>query len=165
MSKFNCYSVFTFAMLALAMFVSSGCDQKQAADTLKDAEQSAKETAEKVGDEVGAAVDKGGEMVSELGEQAMAFIAPLKEKLGSLDSLKDAPEKLKTAVSEMITMIESKAEGITLPESMSKAIETIKTKLVELKTYLEGAYKQSGIDEKVKSISESVESGLGLKSE
>ncbi len=165
MSKFSSYSVLMFALLSLATLSLSGCDEKQAADALKNAEQKAKDTADKVGDDVGAAVAEGEKMMGELGEQAMAFIAPLKEKLGNLDSLKDTPEKLKTAVSELITMIESKAESITLPESMSKTIETIKTKLVELKTYLEGKYEQSGIDEKVKAISESVESGLGMKSD
>ena len=92
----------------------------------------------------------------------MAFLGPLKEKFGDLDSLKDSPEKLKSAVTDLIQTIEDKAGSIELPQAMQDGLETIKEKLVALRDYLDGEVQQSGIDERVTSIMDSVKSGLGM---
>ena len=110
----------------------------------------------------GDAANKAKEMASELSEAATSYLTPLKEKLGNLDSLKETPEKLKEAVSEMITYIEDKAAGVELPEMVSSALTTMKEKLVELQQYLEGKYEQSKIDEYVKGIKDSVKSAFGM---
>jgi len=59
-----------------------------------------------------------------------------KDELSSLDELKATPEELKARVSEIIESIETKAEGIELPETVTKALEGIKEKLIALRDYL-----------------------------
>ena len=166
------------------LLVGLGCDQDAANEAMQEVETSAGDAAGALTDDAKAAMEKGKEMAgeaaakgkemagdaaakgkemaSELGENAMAFLTPLKEKFGNLESLKDTPEKLKTAVSDLITSIEEKAEGLTMPEAMSETLATLKAKLVDLKEYLGGEYEQSGIDEKVNDIVSSVKSGLGM---
>lgn len=109
--------------------------------------------------------EKGEELASELGEKAMAYITPLKEKLGNLEGLKESPEELKKAVADLIAAIEKKAEDLELPETISSALATVKEKLVALKEYLEGEVDQAKLDERVKEISESVKSAFGFAKE
>ena len=102
-----------------------------------------------------------GDSAKELGEKAMGFLTPLKEKFGDLDSLKDKPEELKKAVVSMIETIEYKSADLELPESVSSMLATVKEKLTALKTYLEGEVEQSGIDDRLKEIGESMKGALG----
>ena len=111
------------------------------------------------------AKEAGQQLAGDLGEKAQAFLAPIKEQLGSLESLKDEPEKLKQAVGELIQSLEEKAADIQLPEAMSTALETVKEKLVALRDYLEGEVEQAQIDERVKEIIDSVKSTLGMSDE
>jgi hypothetical protein len=97
-----------------------------------------------------------------LGEKAMAYLSPLKEKLGNLESLKDKPEELKTAVTELIQTIEDKAADIELPEAVSNTLATVKERLVALKDYLQGEVEQAKIDEHIQKIMDAVKSGLGM---
>lgn len=142
-----------------------GCSTEEATEELKKAGAAAEGAASEVAEDVGAVVEEGEKMAGELGEKAQAFLTPLKDKVGNLEELKKSPEKLKTAVGEMIESIEQKAEGIELPETVSKTLATVKEKLVELRDYLEGEYEQAKIDERVQDIVDSVKSGLGLSKE
>ena len=175
------------ASFCAATLICSGCDQQKASETLEKAEQSASETAAAVSDSVGEAVQKGeeaaGEMAkegsemakdavekgkqvaSDLSEKAAAYLTPIKEEFGSLDSLKEKPEELKAAVSKLIEKIETKAEDVELPEKVSNALATVKEKLVALKEYLEGEYEQAQIDERLQEIKETVKSSLGMSGE
>ncbi|KAA5547291.1 hypothetical protein FYK55_02530 [Roseiconus nitratireducens] len=174
----------TLGIAALSMISLSGCNRDEAVDAMRSAEETAKSTADAVAQGAGEtlkegeamasqaaeegkkqadqAVEKGKQMASDLSDKAMAFLNPLKEKLSNLDELKDSPEKLKTAVDDLIETIESKAEGITLPESMSNAVATIKEKLVALKEYLEGEVEQAKIDEKIAEITDTVKNKLSM---
>ncbi len=154
-------SIALFAVMAISI---SGCSKEDATQAVQQAEESAENAAESIGESVDSAVEGGKEMASELGEKAQAFMTPLKEKFGDLESLKDKPEELKTAVSDLIQSIEEKAEGIELPEAMTSALATVKEKLVELKDYLEGEADPAKIEEHLKDIGESVKSGLGMSS-
>lgn len=158
-----------FVCCAALLPLAAGCDSQKASDAMKEVGSSAENVAGEAGgmmekgkEMAGKAAADGEKMASELGAKAMAMLAPLKEKLGSLDSLKETPEKLKVAVTELIASIEEKAGSIELPEAMSNALETVKEKLVALKDYLGGEYEQSGINTKVDDILGSVKSGLGM---
>jgi len=154
-----------FATLFASVTSFSGCSKDEAATELKEAEAAVEATAKEVVEDVGSVVEEGEKMASELGEKAQAYLAPLKDKLGNLEELKDTPEQLKTAVVEMIASIEQKAEDVKLPETVSTALAKVKEKLIALRDYLEGKYEQAKIDEHVQEIMESVKSGLGLSQE
>ncbi len=168
---------FWFRSIALsscaALVLCGGCDKKAATETLKNAEESAQEAASNVASGVGDAVDEGKaaasdavesgkQMASDLGEKAMAFLTPLKEEFGDLDSLKEKPEELKVAVTDLIQKIEDKSADIKLPEAVSTALASVKEKLIALKDYLEGEVEQAKIEEHLKDIMDSVKSGLGM---
>jgi uncharacterized coiled-coil DUF342 family protein len=153
----------------------SGCTQQDASDSIEKTEESIKKAADAVSDEAGKMVDqgkemagdmakKGNEIAAQLSEKAQSYLNPLKAKFGELDGLKESPEKLKTAVSELIKSIEDKTSDIALPESISDSLTAVKEKLVALAEYLEGEYEQSQINEKLSEIRESIKSGLGLSS-
>jgi chromosome segregation ATPase len=150
------------ALLAASLLSVSGCNKQEATKELKEMEAAAEEGAAQVAEDVEAAVEEGEKMASELGEKAMEYLTPLKDELSSLDELKATPEELKARVSEIIESIETKAEGIELPETVTKALEGIKEKLIALRDYLQGEFEQSKIDEHVKEIMDSVKSGLGM---
>jgi molybdopterin converting factor small subunit len=157
------------AVSALALLVLNGCSKKDAQDAVDAAGDAAQEAADDISegakevvDTGKEAVEKGKEIASELGEQAVAYLTPLKEKLGGLESLKDKPEELKTAVNDLIKSMEDKAEDLKLPEAISNTLATVKEKLVALKDYLEGEVEQAQIDERIAEIMDSVKSGLGL---
>jgi uncharacterized coiled-coil DUF342 family protein len=149
-----------------------GCNQKEADETLEKAQDTAGETADTVAKEGEEAiakgkelVEKGKEMASELGTKTAAFFATMKDQLGDLESFKDTPDKLKTAVSDLIQTIDEKSEELNLPEAINKTLATVKEKLVALKEYLEGEAEQAQIDEKVQEIMNSVKSMLGSASQ
>ena len=157
------------AVAALALLVLNGCSKKDAQDAVESAGDAAQEAADDIAegakdvvDTGKEAVEKGKEMASELSEQAVAYLTPLKEQLGSLESLKDKPEELKKAVTDLIQSMEDKAEGIKLPDAITNTLTTLKEKLVALKDYLEGEVEQAHIDERISEIMDSVKSGLGL---
>jgi hypothetical protein len=153
------------ACCVLVTLLVSGCTPEEAADAVKDAGKSAEQAAGEVAEGATEMMEKGKKMAGELGEQAMGFLNPLKEKFGELDGLKDSPEQLKTTVSQLIETIESKADSIQLPGSMNTVLAGLKDKLVALKQYLEGEYDQAQIGEKVNEIMASVKSGLGMSGE
>ncbi|MCO6042855.1 hypothetical protein NG895_02940 [Aeoliella sp. ICT_H6.2] len=150
------------AIFAVSQVAICGCSREEASSDLKKAEAAAEGAAREVTEDVGAAVEEGEKMASELGEKAKAYLAPLKEKFSNLEELKKSPEQLKTAVAGLIESIEQKAEGVKLPETVSTTLAKVKEKLIALRDYLEGEYEQAKIDEHVHEIMESVESGLGL---
>ena len=140
----------------------SGCSREEVTQTLKKAETSAEEAAATTAKEVGKMVKEGESAASELGEKAIAYLSPLKEQFSKLDSLKESPEELKTAVTDLIQSIEEKAEDVHLPEAISNTLATVKEKLMALKEYLEGEVDQAKIGEHIQGIMDSVTSGLGL---
>jgi archaellum component FlaC len=148
--------------LSAILVASHGCSQQEAADALQSAEDTAKGAADTVAKGAEEAVQKGGEIASELGEQAMAFLTPIKEQLGGLEGLKDKPEELKAAVTKLIQSIEDKTADIKLPEAVTTTLATLKEKLVALRDYLAGEVEQAKVDEQIQGIMESVESGLGI---
>ena len=154
-----------FATLFASVTSFSGCSREEAAKELKKAEATAEGAAKEVAEDVGAAVEEGEKMASELGEKAQAYLAPLKDEFSNLEELKDTPEQLKTAVVEMIESLEQKAEDVELPETVSATLAKVKEKLIVLRDYLEGEYEQAKIDEHVQEVMESVKSGLGLSQE
>lgn len=145
-------------VIMMALLPLSGCNQQEAEQTLSDAETAAQQAAETVAEDVESAVEQGGQMASDLGEQAKAYLTPMTEKFGNLEDLKDSPEKLKAAVTELIESIEQKLEDIKLPEAMGDSLASIKEKLVALRDYLQGEYEQARIDEHVQDIAETVKS-------
>ena len=142
--------------------VWSGCSKEEAEQSLKKAEQTAEDAAKSAAQEVGEVLKKGEEAASELGEKALAYLTPLKEKLANLDSLKDSPEQLKQAVTELIETIDGKAEDIQLPEKVSAGLATVKEKLTALRDYLEGEVEQAKIGEHIQEIMDTVKSELGM---
>lgn len=152
----------TLGMVAVLMLIGSGCSKQEAVEAMKNAEDSAEEAAESISDEVSDAVKEGEEMASDLGEKATAFLSPLKEKVGNLESLKNTPDELKKAVTDLIQSLETKAEDLNLPEAVSSALATVKEKLMALKTDLDSGIDQAKIDEHLKSIMDSVKSELGM---
>ena len=146
---------------ALTIF-ATGCSKEEAADSLKQAEEGAEGAAETIAEDTKEVIKEGEELAEELGDKAIAYLTPMKEKFGNLESLKDKPAELKEAVAELITSIEEKAEDIELPEALSKSLTTVKDKLVALKDYLEGEAEQAKIEEHINGIMETVKSGLGM---
>ena len=185
------FRVGSFGTMALALSATltlcGGCDQQEAQEALEQVEASAGEAAETIKTEVGEAVEEGEkmaseaveegkevagkaveegkELASELSEKATAYLAPLKDKLGNLGELKDKPEELKAAVSELIESMEAKAEDLQLPESVSNALATIKEKLVALRDYLEGEVEQAQLDTRLEEVTNAVKSGLGMSTD
>ena len=151
------------ACAALAI-TCCGCNKQEAGKQLDKVEQSARGAASAVSEEVSDAVKEGEKAVSELGEKAVAHLGVLKEKFGKLDSLKESPAELKTAVADLIQSIEAKAEGIQLPEKLETAMAAIKEKLVALQQYLAAESDPSKIKEHVQGILDSVKSELGMSS-
>lgn len=150
-------------LICIAVLVfTTGCDKQDAKDAIDSAEQTASDAADSVKEGAEGVVAEGKEMAGDLSEGVTAFLTPLKEKMGNLESLKTKPEELKTAVTAMITSIEEKTSSLEMPEALSTALDSIKEKLVGLKDYLSGEYDQSGIDEKVDDLMASIKSGLGM---
>ncbi len=167
------FSTLASVFLCLSMAFLTGCSEQETKDALNDSEQAVGDAAEDVAKEASDlmksgkkmaqdAMESGKELAGKLSEQAQTFLNPLKEKFGDLDGLKESPEKLKTAVAELIENIDSKASNLQLPEPVANALTAIKEKLVALGSYLEGQYEQSQVDEKVADILESVKSKLGM---
>ena len=182
------------ALFAVLLLTTVGCENAPVEETLDDAEAKVEEVTETVSDKVTDVVDASGdaakelgekakelgekttekakelgekttEKAKELGEKAMGYLAPLKEKFGSLEALKDKPEELKAAVSELIQSIEAKTEEIELPEAVSNALTAGKEKLVELKTYLEGEVDQAKIEEHLQGVMSAVKGKFGMATE
>ena len=153
---------FVVVMLVALISSSSGCSKEEATESLKKAEQAAEQTAETIADDTEKVIKEGEELAEELGEKALAYLAPLKKKFGNLDGLKDKPAELKEAVADLIKSIEEKAEGVELPETFSNALAAAKDKLVALKEYLEGEVEQAKVEEHIQDVMESVKSGLGM---
>lgn len=151
MSKSQNAKRWQWVLAALLTVVFGGCSEetKQEAEKLK---SSAAEGAKALGEKAGEAGEKIKSGAEALGEQAMAFLGPIKEKIGGLDNLKDKPAELKKSVENLITTIESKAESANLPEKAQMAIAKIKEKLVALRDYLGGETKSEEIDAKVKDV-------------
>ena len=162
MRPYKSYCKTLLSLFAITAVFYGGCDSQKAADTMKKAEESAENAAGSIADGAGEMVKEGEKMAADLGDKAKAWLEPMKEKFGSLEELKKTPEELKTAVGNMIENIEQKAEGINLPEAMSKSLATVKEKLVSLRDYLEGEYDQAGIDKYVSEVTDSVKSFVGL---
>ena len=157
--------IVTIGLCTVLAFALNGCTKQQAVDTVAEAEKSAGQAVEEIGQQVGDAVEAGEEMAGELSEKATAYLTPLKEKFGNLESLKETPDRLKAAVSDLIQSIEDKAEDITLPESLSNALASVKEKLIALEEYLEGEVEQAKIDEHLRDIADSVKSAFGMSDE
>jgi hypothetical protein len=153
---------FGWALCAVGMLVCSGCSQQEAEDAVRQAGETVGDTADAIAQDVDVVVEKGERMASELGENAAAYVASLKEKFGNLQGLKDSPEKLKSTVEDLIVSIENKAQEINLPETVSSTLTSVKEKLVTLRDELEGDIEQAKIDEHIQSILDSVKSGLGM---
>ena len=155
MSKLQNGSGWQCVLAMLLALTLGGCSEeakKDAAKLKSDAALDAKEMgdyAKKMAGETGDKLKAGAES---LGEAAMGFLGPIKEKIGGLDSLKDKPAELKKAVENLIAMIESKAEAIQLPEGVQKTVDALKEKLVALRDYLGGETKPEEIDAKVKDV-------------
>ncbi|TWT68903.1 hypothetical protein [Crateriforma conspicua] len=137
------------------MAAMTGCDSQEASKALESAEQNVAEAGEKISEGTAEMVEKGKEAAANLSDEAMAMMTPLKEKFGDLDQLKDKPEELKARVSELIEWMETKAESIELPESVSTALASTKEKLVQLKEYLQGEYEDAEVDKYIQEIKES----------
>lgn len=152
-------------LCAALLLVGSGCSKEKAAETVKDAEEAVDEAAETVAKDAVKVAKEGEKLAGKLGEKALAYLSPLKEKLGNLETLKETPDELKKAVTELIQSIEDKTEDIELPEAVSSTLATVKEKLVGLKNYLEGEVEQAKIEEHIKEIMDSVKSGLGMSDE
>lgn len=160
-------------LIGAAMLVTAiGCSEQEAEDAIEKAKDTAGEAADAVAKEGGEAmakgeemIEKGKEMASDLGTKTAAFFATMKDQLGDLESFKDTPDKLKTAVSDLIQTIDEKSEELKLPEAVKTTLTTVKEKLVALKEYLEGEVEQAQIDEKIQEIMNSVKSMLGSAAE
>jgi hypothetical protein len=149
-------------MLVPLISFPSGCSKEEATESLKKAEDAAEHAAETIADDTEEVIKEGEELAEELGEKALAYLTPLKEKFGNLDGLKGKPAELKVAVADLIKSIEEKAEDIELPEAVSNALAAAKDKLVALKEYLEGEVEQAKVEEHIQDIVESIKSGLGM---
>ncbi len=152
--------LFAFSMLTL--LVVGGCSQEEAAEALKNAESNAEDAAKTVSEDAEKIMAKGEEVAGELAEQAAGFLAPIKEKVQSLDKLKETPAELKTAVVDLIDSIEAKSEEIKLPEPIANALAAVKDKMIALRDYLEGEADPAKIKQYVDEIKEMVGSKLGL---
>jgi hypothetical protein len=140
MSKFQKtgWQCLVTVLLAIAMV---GCSDKAKEDLegmKSKVAAEVKSTGEKAGEMAGKAGDKIKEGAAALSEDVLGFLGPIKEQLGSLDSLKEKPAELKAAAEKLIALIESKTESIKLPEGIQKTVDTLKEKLVKLKDYLAG---------------------------
>jgi hypothetical protein len=131
-------------------------------EAVEEGEKMAGDALEKSKEVAGDAVEKGKQVAGELSEKAAAYLTPLKDELGKLGDMKDKPEELKAALSNLIQSMEAKTEDIQLPESVSNALATIKEKLVALKDYLEGEVEQAELDKRLEEITGAVKSGLGM---
>ena len=101
-------------IILVTVLTLNGCSEEAKKDLEKAKAEAAKE-ADKLGDKAGEAGEKIKEGASALNEKAVAFLGPIKEKIGGLDQLKDKPAELKKAVEGLIATIESKAEALNLP--------------------------------------------------
>lgn len=168
---FGCYR-WTVGFCGALILSCVGCNQPKTEEAVTEAETQLEQAADTIAKDVGEAVEKGeqvakeaGQKAKQLGEQAMTYLTPLKEKLGNLDSLREKPEELKKAVTELIQSIEEKSAEIKLPDVVSNALATTKEKLIALQQYLEGEFEQAQIDEHLKEISDSVKKSLGMSTE
>ena len=161
-TKLKTASIGKFVLCAGLLVFSGGCDTEEASSVVEQVGDSAAETMDAVKDETAEAADKAMDAASELSEKATAYLNPLKEKFGNLESLKDKPEELKEAVTSLIASIEERAEGMELPEKMSEVLATAKEKLMTLKQYLEGEVDQAKIDEQIQELMTSIKSQFGM---
>lgn len=140
------------ALMLVTVVMLAGCDQaQQAAD---EAGANAKKAAED-------AMESGKDMLGDLSEKAMGFLEPIKEKVSGLEGMADAPDKLKAEVEGLLSMLGDKAEGLELPEAVTKIIETLKEHLMGLKDYLADGTDAGKIGEYIEKIKEAV-SGLKM---
>ncbi len=157
-------------MLVLA--TSIGCSD-EAKDKVKDAadktETAAENAVEKAGDmaqaageNVADAAGKAKDAVAKLSKDAIAYLKPIKDGLGNLDSLKDKPAELKTAVDNLLKHMEQNVDSLHLPEKVTNALKVVKEKLVALKDYLAGEADKAKIEEHIKNIIDSAKERLGI---
>lgn len=157
MSKSRSKTGWQWVLLGLLVLIFGGCSdeaQQKAEDLTKDAAKQGKEMGDKAGEMASQAGDKIKAGAESLGEKAMEFLGPIKDRIGGLDKLKDKPAELKKEVENLISLIESKAESITLPEGIQKTVTTVKEKLVALRDYLGGETKPEEIEAKVDEVQE-----------
>jgi hypothetical protein len=152
----------SLGLCATVMLATGGCSQEGVQERVQEAENAAGQAAAKIAEDAGKVVKEGQELAGELGEKAVAFLTPLKEKFGDLEDLKTKPKELKQAVAELLQSIEQKTADIQLPEAASNALATAKEKLTALKNDLDGEIEQAKIDEHIKEILEAVRAKLGV---
>jgi hypothetical protein len=157
----RCGGIFRSFCVILAV-ACSGCSEQEAAKQLQQAEKAAEKAAGTVSGAVTEAVQASEKVAGELGEKALAHLDLLKEKFGKLEALKDSPADLKTAVTDLIQTIETKAEDVHLPEKLSSALAAIKEKLVALERDLAGEIEQSQIGERIKEIMDTAKKELSM---
>jgi hypothetical protein len=115
-------------------------------------------TAEEKGKEL---ASKSSEIAGQLGEQAMALLGPLKEKIAGLEGLADKPAELKTKVSELLGALDNNMANLPVPEAVKSGLAALKEQLTKLLEYLGGEVDTAKIQEYLNTIKEIVGSKLG----
>lgn len=133
-------------------------EERKAVQAAKDMTDKAAATMKEKSDELAA---KSSEIASQLGDQAMALLGPLKEKIAGLDSLADKPAEMKVAVTELLGTLDSSMANLPVPEAVKSGLTALKEQLTKLLEHLGGTVDAAKVQEFLTTIKEIVGSKLG----
>lgn len=154
------------AMMVLGL-LNIGCEgtaekaKAEAEKAKKSAEAAVKNATDKATSAVEGAAETGKDMAAKLGEQAMAVLGPLKEKIAGLDGLVDKPAEMKTMVTELLGTLDNNLANLPVPEGVKSGLTALKEQLTKLLEYLGGNVEAAKLQEYLKTIKEIVGSQLG----
>lgn len=146
-------------LLAAAASLMVGCED--AADLAKKAKSEGDKALATAKEKSAELAKEGNEMASQLGEQAMALLGPLKEKIAGLESLADKPAEMKTMVTELLATLESNMTNLPVPDAIKTGLTALKEQLTKLLEHLGGNVDATTVQGYLKTIKEIVGSQLG----
>ena len=122
------------------------------------AQDAASKAGEQIGDQAEKLKDNAADMAKNLSEKAQAWMGPLKTSMQDLSKYKDKPEELKTKVDELLASLKEGMGNLELPDAMKGGLETLQTKLQQLKDYLAKEAKPEEIEKQLQGIADSAKS-------
>ncbi|MBL8891937.1 MAG: hypothetical protein JNL67_18315 [Planctomycetaceae bacterium] len=154
-------------LMLMIGLLNIGCEgvaekaKEEADKAKKSAEQAVKDATDKAASAVEAAKDKSKDIAANLGDQAMALLGPLKEKISGLEALVDKPAEMKTMVTELLGTLDNNLANLPVPEGVKSGLTALKEQLTKLLEYLGGNVEAAQLQEYLKTIKEIVGSQLG----
>ncbi|MCO8120120.1 hypothetical protein NHH03_00100 [Stieleria sp. TO1_6] len=163
-TKFRFFGLVVATSVAFGSLAGCGEKATESVDSaVHDAGEAASAAAASTTEAAKEAAANAGDALNKLGEDAKAFMSPLKDEFAALKGMVDEPEKLKQSADDLIQKIETNLSKLKLPESVTNTLNAAKEKLIELRDYISDEAEKAQIEEKVQAVTDTVKDGLGMK--